>query len=488
MPTLVEPRASADTAKAGAKPLAVDMDGTLLRTDVLAECAAMALLKKPLQVLAALPLLFKGRAAFKARMAEIAELDVSRLPVREALVDFLKTEKQKGRGIYLVTAGDRHLAERVAARFDLFDAVHASDGHTNLKGPNKRAHLQAAFPDGYAYAGDSRADLTVWREADSVVLAGATRGVAAKAHRLGKPVEAEFDTGGVSFKKWRKALRLHQWSKNALIFAPLMLSGKLAIPSLITCVLGFITVGVAASATYLINDLEDLHNDRGHRTKRMRPLAHGDLPIAHALVAAPLMLAGAITAAVMLSPPFALALCAYLVVTLSYSFRLKRIPLLDVIVLGSLYTLRLIAGTLLADTPFSPWLLTFAMFFFFSMSLAKRHVEVSSATTAPDKLIPGRGYKPSDAPLTLNMGVATSAAAMLVIVQYMMAEAFPSNVYGLPGFLWAAPVLLGIWICRIWLLAHRGELDDDPVAFAVKDPISLGLGVVLVVFFLLARL
>ena len=323
-----------------------------------------------------------------------------------------------------------------------------------------------------------------------MVIAGASRRVALRARRTGTPLEAEFAAGGGSrLKRWRKALRLHQWSKNALVFVPLLLSGDPTnVKGLIRCVIGFVLIGVSASATYLINDLGDLENDRRHRTKRGRPLASGDLPLAQALVAAPVMIACAVLGAILLSPSFALALLAYLTITLGYSFRLKRVPLMDVMVLGGLYTIRLVCGTLLAGVVFSPWLLTFSMFFFFSMSLAKRHVEVSHATSPPNERLPGRGYRPTDAPLTLNMGVATSAAAMLVIVQYMMAEAFPSDVYRLPGMLWAAPILLGIWISRIWLLAHRGELDDDPVAFAVKDPISLGLGVLLGVFFLLARL
>lgn len=470
-------------------PLAVDMDGTLLRVDVLCEGLAAAVFRQPLAVLAAfLLLLTQGIPAFKARIAQIAGLDVSRLPAREPLLAFLRQEKAKGRPIYLVTAADQGQAEQVAARFGLFDGVYGTTGGVNLKGSRKLEKLKTLFPAGFTYAGDAAADLPIWRGAAGMILAGAGRSVAERAKRGGTPLEAEFDTGGHPVRAWRKALRLHQWSKNGLIFAPLMLSGNLGdMNRLVTCVLGFLILSFAASATYLINDLEDIEHDRGHRTKYRRPLAHGDLPVIQALVAAPLMLIAALVAAILVSPPFTLGLCFYLVITLGYSFRLKRVPLLDVVVLAGLYTIRLICGTLLADVEFSPWLLTFAMFFFFSMSLAKRHVEVSSATSAPDKLLPGRGYKPSDAPLTLALGVATSAAAMLVIVQYMMADAFPSNVYRLPAFLWAAPLLLGVWICRIWLLAHRGELDDDPVAFAVKDPISLGLGAVLGVAFLLAR-
>ena len=474
----------------GKLPLVVDLDGTLLRTDTLVESFVQGLFSRPLQTLAAVPLLFSGgRAQFKARMVEIAVLDFATLPARHPLIDHLRAEKAAGRTLHLVTAANHAVAHQVAACFDLFDSVHGSPDGVNLKGARKLERLRELFPAGFAYAGDSSADLHVWQGADSIVLAGANNAVASKARKLGKTIEAEFTHKSPSLKTWRKALRLHQWSKNILIFVPLLLSQRAQMPwDLLACVGGFLLTGIAASATYLLNDLADLSADRRHRTKRNRPLASGDLPVHYALIAAPIMLGGALVGAFILSPAFALALLTYTVVTLSYSFRLKRIALLDVLVLGGLYTIRLIMGTVLAEAVFSPWLLTFSGFFFFAMSLAKRHVEVSGASGPPDENLPGRGYRPSDAPLTLTLGVATSVASVLVIVQYMMAEAFPSNVYHLPAALWAAPVLLTLWISRIWLLAHRGELDDDPVAFAVKDRISIGLGAILGLAFVAARL
>jgi 4-hydroxybenzoate polyprenyltransferase/putative flippase GtrA len=472
----------------GDLPLAVDMDGTLLRTDVLAEAMVAGLFHNPLSVIRALPLLRRGRAPFKARMAMIAPLEVARLPARGSLLTWLRAEKARGRPLYLVTAGAHDVAVRVADRFKIFDGVHASGDSVNLKGARKLAYLQQLFPDGFVYAGDSAADIAVWRGAAGVVIAGATRSVAGRARATGKPIEGEFDIGGAGLRAWRKTFRLHQWAKNLLLFAPLALSAQVSSPrAWIACVIGFVLMGIAASATYVINDLADLENDRGHRTKFARPLASGAIPVHTALAIALAMLVFAFVGAAILSPPFTLALAAYLVITLSYSFRLKRVALLDVMTLGVLYSIRLICGTLLAGAVFSPWLLTFSVFFFFSMSLAKRHVEVSTATSPPDQLLAGRGYKPSDAPLTLSLGVATSAAAVLIIVQYMVAEAFPSNVYAFPAALWIAPFLLALWICRIWLLAHRGELDDDPVAFAVKDKVSLGLGLLLGLAFLLAR-
>ncbi len=470
-------------------PLAVDMDGTLLRTDVLAETIVAGLFRRPWAVIVAVACLPAGRARFKSAMARIAPIDVTCLPVRESLVAFLRAEKSQGRTIHLVTAAAAEPAARVAEKFGFFDDVHASTESLNLKGAAKLEYLRGLFPGGFAYVGDSRADLDVWSGADNLVIAGASRSVADRARGLGKPVQAEFDVGSESGTgRWRSALRLHQWSKNVLIFAPLLLGARIADPSAwASCVAGFLALGTAASATYLINDLADLEADRRHRSKRLRALASGDIPVLLALGVALIMLAAAFSASVFIGRSFTLALTFYLALTLSYSFWIKRAPLLDVIVLAGLYTMRLICGTMLAGSIFSAWLLTFSMFFFTSMSLAKRHVEVSSASTSSLDTLPGRGYRPADAPLTLSIGVATSVAAVLIIVQYLITEAFPSRVYAFPAALWAAPLLLSLWVCRIWLFAHRGELDDDPVAFAVKDKVSLALGALLGLAFVVAR-
>jgi 4-hydroxybenzoate polyprenyltransferase/putative flippase GtrA len=488
------PRAAAQEPGAVASgrttPLAVDLDGTLLRTDVLFETFVAGLVSRPWSTLKALLLIHQGRARLKARLAAVGEVDVASLPVRQALVRRLEAERAAGRPLHLVTGADHSLAQRIAARFGLFDTVHGSRDGVNLKGARKLAFLRARFPDGFAYAGDSEADLRVWTEADSVLVAGAGRGVAARVRTLNKPLEAEIEVGGGRLRAWRKALRLHQWSKNALIFVPMLLGLPSAWPAAaLACAAGFLAMGVAASATYLVNDLADLSADRVHATKRLRPLASGDLPVAHALVAAPVMLALALAAAGLLNPAFGLALAVYLVVTLAYSFRLKRVPLLDVHVLGGLYTLRLAAGTVLAGVAFSAWLLTFSFFFFTAMALAKRYAELVAAQGGPaDRRLAGRGYQVADAAPVLALGAATSTASVLVIVEYMMAEAFHSSVYRAPAALWAAPMLVSLWASRIWLLAHRGRLTADPVEFAVRDRVSLVLGAVLAAALVVARL
>jgi len=471
----------------GRLPLAVDMDGTLLRTDMLLETFASALFSKPLQTLLAMGQVFRGRAALKRRLAELGDFDPESLPYRQDLLDYLVEQHAAGRALHLVSASDETVVRRVGERLGIFSSIHGSVPPHNLKGRQKVERLLELFPDGFVYAGDSTADLHVWQRASGMVLAGESAGVFRAARGLQRPVEREFSQPVDNWRTWRRGLRFHHWSKNSLLFVALLLSvHRLNIGAWATCIAGFVLMGIAASATYLCNDLADLAADRRHRTKRFRPLASGDMAISQALLVSVLFLVFAILAAAALTPAFGVALVVYIATTLSYSLWLKRVALVDIVVLAWLYTLRIIMGTLLAGVVFSPWLLTFAGFFFLSLSLAKRHTELVAVGEDLNVQIPGRGYRGSDTPLTLALGVSTGVASVLIVVEYLMAEAFPSGLYHFTASLWMVPVILVLWIFRIWLLAHRGELNDDPVSFALRDRTSLAFAGILVATFVLA--
>ncbi len=466
-------------------PLIVDLDGTLVLTDTLAEGVTDVVLSKPVSAIFAFFTLLKGRPAFKRAIDQASDIDVDALPVRQDLLSYLQSEKARGRKIYLVTAATQSVADSIGERFpELFDGLHGSSDTLNLKGRKKRDFLTETFPEGFVYAGDSTADLAVWKEAGGIIFAGAKSATQKAALKFGIPVEQTFENTGLKgFKAWRKALRIHQWAKNLLLFVAIFLSGQfLSIDAWVNSVIGFILMGLAASGTYLLNDLLDLSSDRRHRTKCTRPLASGDVFVIHGLAAAPILIFGALIASFFLSVPFAIGLIVYLVTTLSYSFGLKRVPMLDVSILAALFTLRIALGALVIHQPLSEWLLTFSVFFFFSLSMAKRHVEVAAATVG--EKIRGRGYVAEDAPLTLGAGLSTASASVVIMVLFLAESAFKSDIYTMQDLLWAVPVLIGLWLMRIWLLAQRGELDDDPVSFAVKDKISIGLGGLLALAFL----
>lgn len=324
----------------------------------------------------------------------------------------------------------------------------------------------------------------VWRAAEGIVLAGARPGVSRRARELGKPIEAEFANKAPTTKDYLKAFRVHHWSKNVLIFVPLVLAHAFTDPRAIAMtVLGLACLLLVTSATYLINDVADLDSDRRHWSKRNRIIAAGRLPIRSALLLASIWLVCAFAGALWLSGAFALALVSYLVLTLAYSFGLKRIALLDTLVIGILFTTRLIMGMALLGHAYSEWLLTFSLFVFFSLAIAKRHTEIIRAGLTTEHSLASRGYRIADAPLTLALGVATAVASLLIMVLFLVEEVLRRPEYDNPKLLWGVPMLLAIWVGRIWLLAHRGEMNDDPVSFALRDKVSLGLGVAVALLF-----
>lgn len=475
--------------RAAVRPLVLDLDRTLLATDLLHETLATALRRNPLTAIQAVGWLAHGRANLKQRLAAAADLDLENLPINEPLAAWAAEEKARtGRLVLIATAADRDLARRIAARFGFVDGVVGSDGRVNLKGAVKAQALADLFPDGFDYAGDSAADLAVWRVASGAILVGAGRKVEAAARAIREPV-AVFPGPSFGLKDLLKAVRLHQWAKNALVFVPLILGGQSANPAAwAAAMLGFLALGLVASATYLLNDLWDLSDDRRHWTKRNRPLASGRMPIPFALALMPLGLLFGLSLAVFAGWPAAAVTAGYLALTLAYSFRLKREPIVDAVTLGGLFTLRLGLGVALAGVKLSPWLLVFAMFLFTSLALAKRHVELGRLARHGRSHAAGRGYRQDDGPVVLGMGLASGFVAVAVMVLYLIHEAFGQGFYAAPGWLWAFPLMLTLWIGRVWLLTGRGELDDDPVIFALRDRTSLAYGGVMITAFLAAAM
>lgn len=474
------PANSSADARSAQLPLAVDLDGTLLLTDTLFEALAEQLRRRPMWALWQMIQLPFSIAKVKARIQGEARVDITRLPVNEAVAAYCRQAQADGRPVWLVTAADQAVAEVTVQHFTFFDRAVGSDGVTNNKGSAKAKRLQQLAPGGFEYVGDSRADMKVWKQASaaSIVDGGERRRRAVAA--LGVRVAQRFERPSRGLGAWLKALRVHQWAKNALIFVPAILAMRIGDPAVLFTLLAALPlVGIMASGTYILNDLVDLAADRGHPTKHKRPFASGRLKLWQGFVAAPLLIVGGLAGGFLLSPGFAATMVSYLILTLTYSFYLKRMALADTLALSFLYTLRLVMGAVLAGVALSSWLMVFSMFLFVSLSLAKRHVEVLRRTAAGERRIANRGYRAEDAGLTLGLGLATATVSPLILVLYIIESAWPSGVYQTPEALWIAPVALAGWLMRVWLLANRGELDDDPVVFAIKDGQSLMIGAVL---------
>ncbi len=469
-------------------PLCVDLDGTLVRTDLLYETLLVALRRRPWVVFALPFWLLAGKARLKARLVEAAGdgVDVGNLPMTEDLVEYLRGERAAGRRLELVSASDQRIVARVAAQVGLFDAAVGSDGSTNLIGEVKGRALAERHPDGFVYAGDSRVDLAVWdRAAGAIPVNGAVgrlREVAARA-----PVEASFGAPRRLLPALFRALRPHQWAKNALILLPLLLTRTYELPDVLMAALAAVARGsFAARGSDQLNDLLDLSADRSHPSKRDRPLASGALPIPVALVLSPLMVGAGLAGTLAVDPDVFLALLAYLGLTLAYSFGLKTQPVVDVLALGALFTLRLLAGHLLVDGGIPAWLLVFCMSFFTSLALVKRLTEVRGLEERGLVSTPGRGYRAGDGPFVLVLGLATGISSVFIFIIYLVADPLHAERLADPEWLWVVPAVLGWWVPRVWLLATRGEMHDDPVVFALKDRSSLVLGTLAVLAVLVA--
>lgn len=482
----VAPAAARNPDQASAsRPLVLDLDGTVVRGNLLVETAIAFLKQNPLKVFMLFIWLFRGRAELKQQLAQRANVDVEALPLNDELLAYAAEQVGAGRKVYIATAADAAIANKVAARIPFVSEVIASDGKRNLKGKTKATVLAERFPNGFEYAGDASADLPVWRAAGHAAVVEASPSVIAAARSLAE-VTRVFPRPAL-WKALIKALRPHQWAKNALVFVPLVLSGKLGDTSAtLATFAAFLAMSFIASATYIVNDMVDLADDRRHWSKRERPLASGRLPLMAGAAVVPLGLAIGFGFAAFAGWGVVLATALYLVSTLAYSLKLKKLPILDGFTLASLFTLRLGAGILASGAPASPWLLVFSMFLFASLSFAKRHTEVARVIERGGTEVRGRGYKAIDLPLILAVGISTGMCAVLILVLYIINDAFRQSFYGNTAWLWGFPIVLFLFVCRIWLMCQRGQMNDDPVVFAVRDRPSLALAASLMMCFVAA--
>jgi 4-hydroxybenzoate polyprenyltransferase/phosphoserine phosphatase len=465
------------TAKAMSPVLCVDLDGTLIRGNVLWECILVLLKTRPLTVLLLPFWLLSGLASLKHKLAARIHLDPALLPYRPQVLDLLRQEKAAGHRIALATATDRKFAEAISSYLGLFDEVHASDGQLNLKEANKAAFLVQRYAGaGFEYVGDSAADLEVWRTARAAYVVGTearAKQAAAVTELKGAILEPRVSFRA-SFRTWINALRGHHWAKNLLLFLPLVLSHNLAAGLLVRTLAGFALYGFCASGLYILNDLLDLHSDREHPWKKQRPFAAGEISIPEGLLASLILLTAALGLGFLLDAQFGLALLGYAALTMLYSLYLKKIALLDVFVLSSFYSFRILAGALISATPLSQWFLAFSMFFFLSLAMAKRYSELLHASDLVKAGNSGRGYHTGDRELLLALGVGSSFSAVVIFSLYVQSQDV-RLLYSSPEFLLLLCPIVLYWLSRTWLLAHRGELKEDPVTLAIRDPVSYGV-------------
>ena len=473
-------------AQSEASPcLCVDLDGTLVQGDTLVESLIVLLRTQPWRILGLVFWILRGKARFKQELGRLVILQPKLLPYESSLLDYLRSESRRGRKLLLVTGADASVAHPVAAHLGIFSEVICSNGRENVTGSRKLAAIQRVLgAEEFSYAGNSRADLPVWRRAKSAVVAGASPRLLKAIGRSGVPVENVFPAPRLSIRTILKAMRVYQWNKNALVLLPLMLSHRLfVLQPLLNGVRAFFAFSLCASAVYLANDILDLPNDRRHNRKKHRPLPSGRLSVPTAVVLIVLLLAG--SAVLNPTPAAAWLLAGYVVSTMAYSIYLKRLLIIDVIMLAGFYTLRLLYGGTAAVVTVSTWTLAFSMFMFLSLALIKRISELQSGASDEGLTGSGRAYLLTDLYQMSALCAASGCIAALVVILYIISPEV-MVLYSRPHFLLGIFPLLIYWQSRLLILANRGAIHDDPIVFSMKDRASRATAAVLLILVLAA--
>lgn len=453
-------------------PLFVDVDGTLIRSDISFEAFIAFLKINPLYIFRFIFWLLRGRSFAKHQVAKRIKLDIKSQPLVNQFVDFLKKEHLNGRKLYLASASEMKFIKSFRDILPIFDGVIAGAGEANLSGRNKLAAIKEFNQSApFAYAGNSNIDMQIWDEAAQVIVVSQSRSFIKKIDSKYGNVKSFHDP--VKPYPLLRALRPHQWSKNLLIFLPICLAHKIGdISIFLQAISAFIAFSLAASAVYLLNDLSDLEADRSHSIKRFRPIASGDISVKEALLFVPILLAYAALISLTLPKQFSITLLIYLVATSFYSIKLKELPVIDIVVLALLYTVRIVAGGKACGVIVSQWLISFSLFLFLSLACLKRYSELLLLGQRDrGAAVRGRGYMAGDKEIVSQFGASSGYLSLLVLVFYVNSKEVAA-LYGHSQYLWLLCPLVLYWITRAWLLAHRGEVNQDPVVFALTDKVS----------------
>ncbi len=454
--------------------LAVDLDGTLSRTDTLHEALLAVVASAPAALGGILAAGRAGKAAVKRRVAEVAVIPAEALPLNEEVLELVRMARAEGRPTALVTAADEAQARAVAEATGLFDEVIATGSPAalgrNLGGAAKAEALISRFgAGGFDYVGDARVDLPVWKAARRAITvrASAALRVAAEA---ANPDAVHLDPPLPPYRRARRylrALRPYQWAKNMLVFLPAIAAQEIsALPAALAA---FIAFCFTASSVYVVNDLLDLAADRAHPRKRRRPFAAGDIPLAHGVAMAVFLVCAAIAVALIGARPiFLIPLISYYIGTCAYSFWLKRKLIIDIMALGGLYTARLVAGAAATAIPLSPWMMAFSMFLFLALACVKRQAELMDVEALGADGLPGRAYEAGDLPVIRGIALSSTHAAVLVLALYIASDDV-AGTYGDPTLLWILCPILLYWLLRMVMVTHRGRMTDDPIVFTARD-------------------
>lgn len=456
------------------RPLFVDLDGTLVSTDTLWESCLLFIKRHPLQLWRLIIWLFYGKAYLKEQVAKKVIPNAETLPYQNEVVEYISKAKDLGRDVYLITAANQRIADSISKHMKVFTATIGSSSKLNLKGKNKLNVIKNTIgTNRFDYIGNSKADVTILQLAHTAIISSGKHKIANQLNKDPDRIIILPGAGKNLFMKWIKALRLHQWSKNGLLFLALFMSHRIIELDLFKqAVVAFFSFSLSASAVYILNDLFDLEADRKHPSKKNRPLASGRLPVISGIITIPgLLIISFILAVALLPNIFTIVLIIYLITTTSYSLYFKEKLFLDVIILGALYTLRVLAGGLAVGVEVSSWLLGFSWFFFLSLAFMKRYADLLLIKNHNQEELFGRGYSVIDLDIVQKLGISSGFISLLILSLYINGDQV-SVLYQQPELIWLTIPILLYWIMRMWFVAHKGKMTDDPIIFAIKDKSS----------------
>lgn len=469
-------------------PLFVDLDGSLIRTNSIHEAAIILARVRP-WLLFLLPFwLMRGQAFLWSRLAGAISMDVSLLPYRSEVLEFLRREHAAGRRIILISGAHESIVGQVAGHIGLFSNWFGSTESRHLVAARKLEVIEESFGRiEFDYLGDSRRDIAIWSVCRRAIVVSDDPRFVERIGKAASEVTPIVPSTGSRTAAFLRSLRPHQWAKNLLLFAAVILSHQFQnLEKLGASAIAFIAFSLCGSAVYIINDLLDLEADRRHSTKRNRPFAAGDVSPLAGSVAAVVLLILAFLVAARLPGAFAAVLGVYFMLTVLYSFHFKSVALIDVLLLGALYTIRVRAGGAATGIVISQWALAFFMCLFFSIALAKRCSELRAQADPLNQGVQNRrGYRISDLQFLMSLGCSSALMSVLVIALYINSQDV-IRYYSRPSALWLICPVFAYWLSRLWLLAARGELDEDPVLFTIRDRTSYLAGLIMLLIFLFA--
>ena len=465
--------------------LFVDLDKTLIKSDFLLESFVRYFSQNIFApILCFGVLITKGKVGLKKFLSNKSQISIENLPYDQQVLDAIYQWKENcpQEKVILISATDQNIIEQIACHLKCFDAWYGTENE-NLKSEIKLKKIKDLTGDAsFSYIGDSFADLVIWERAKKCYLVNPTKSLVKSVTKINDSIEIIVSKKSNLFSEIIKTIRVHQWVKNLLIFIPTILSLQPFVDLLGDLVSGFFAFSFIASAFYILNDLFDIENDRVHHSKKNRAFASGSLSINQGFFIFILLIAVAILISISLPQAFQLLLLLYAVATFTYSKYLKKLVIFDILTLSALYLLRVITGGALVELTISNWLLTFSVFFFLFLASVKRWVELDKLNA---EVVTGRGYQISDKSFIANLSYFSGLISILVICLYIESQQ-ALTLYNQSKILWLTPIILLYWVLETLFKVERGQIDEDPVKYALKSKTSYMALIGFIIIFLLS--